>query len=888
MRKGQGDRTCGQGIESRVRMMIPILFFLSGACGLVYEVVWARMLTVIFGTTLFAVSTVLSAYMAGLALGSFAFGRWIDRLEHPLRVFAILEVGIGLFAVLFPWMTSGLSRVYGELYLIQGSFYVFPFVRFALCFLLLSLPTALMGATLPVVTKVAVRRLSRIGRVVGWLYALNTFGAVIGVLVATFILMEWLGLKGSTYAAAGVNCLIGGLAWLFGKNLVVGEEEEGKGVEVVEPVRQQIPDRLLNIVLFGFALSGFAALGYEVAWLRLLTIAFSVNSHYEFSLILTAFLVGLALGSFLCSRFLEARRDLLSLFGGTQILIGLLGASSLLVFVVLAGMVGIVKGANSWWGFRGGIFAVAFGLMLIPTLLMGAAFPLVSRLYTSRLNHLGRRVGDINAVNSLGAIGGSFATGFILIPVFGTEWSFKVLAALNLLVGLAVISLHPFLKTRWKQIVCATTAVSFALLALVPSGVLRRISQPTAPHLKLVYYAEGVEGVVTVQQSVDGFRKLKLNGGGQVPTDYGSFQLFRLLGHLPLLLHPNPQDVLVIALGGGIALGAAVQHDIRHIECVEIVPEMLEAAREHFSEFNHHILSNLETVAVEIIIDDGRNYLRSRKVTYDVITGDATHPISTDSWVLYTREFYELCKARLTENGIMAQWLPFHGLPVEDYKTILRTFQSVFPHATLWRTNNYTVMVGTAQELKPDLALLEQKLESEKVRQSLEEVDLGNAFALLNCFLMDEETLRNYVGEGLLNTDDHPYLSFVGPRGFKQEGWEVLVDLGRHLHQYPVQVLTFLANIDHSRLPVDAVEAKLQAYFIGKEFVLQADILRMQKKKLAALEAYHRALEVNPEDRAAAYFFELLGEQFTKPYQRRLRANLGDVETPWSLGDIEP
>ncbi len=856
-----------------------VLFFCSGACGLIYEVVWARMLTVLFGTTLFAVSTVLSAFMAGLALGSFLCGRWIDRVGRPLRVFAALEGGIGLFALLFPWILSALGQFYLWLHPDQAGFYAL-FIRFLLCFLLLLIPTALMGATLPVVVKFGVQRISHLGRGVGTLYAINTLGAVSGVLLVTFLLMEWLGLNGSTYAAAAVNFLIAGLAWAAGKDQVVRREEAEEEAQTSQPDQPLIPGGVLGVVLGGFALSGFAALGYEVAWMRLLTVAFAANSHYEFSIILTAFLLGLGLGSLLCSRFLDARQDLLSLFGGTQILIGLLGVVSIPVFAALPGLVETARGARTWLAFEGWVFAVSTTLMLVPTLLMGATFPLVSRIYTRQLERVGRGVGDVGALNSMGAIGGAGVTGFVLIPLLGTEWSIKALAGLNLLVGLAVIGLHPFWDARRKQTAGAAAIVVLAVLLVGgPADVLRQASKP-APPSRLVYYEEGATGVVTVARSADGRHNLKVNGGGQVPSDYASLQLFRLLGHLPLLLHPDPQDVLVIAFGGGIALGSVAQHALRRIDCVEIAPGVLDAARQHFAEFNHHILDSLETSKVHITIDDGRNFLLTRPNSYHVITGDATHPTSADSWVLYTRDFYQLCKNRLTPDGIMAQWLPLHGLSVEAYKTILRTFQSVFPHATLWLTNDYAVILGTRQKVRLDWGLLKQKLRSDKVRQSLEGVNLGDPFALLSCFLMDAKTLKAYVGAGLLNTDDHPHISFLRSSGFKKTGWRVLGDVGAHR----VRVFPFVKGI--KRDSQTAVETRLEAYFQSKGYILQADILRMQRRGRSAFQAYRKALKLNPEDRTAAFFVGHLGQQIAAQYQRHLLARPKDAETRWQLGNL--
>ena len=831
-------------LEQSEQKALLVLFFFSGVSSLVYQVVWARMLTVVFGTTLLATSTVLSAFMAGLALGSWVLGRYIDRCKHPLRIFAALEVGIGLFALFFPSISANLGNAYGALVGLQGNFYLFSLARFGLCFALLLIPTALMGGTLPVMAKFAVRRLGRLGGRVGQLYAINTLGAVVGVLAATFGLMEGLGLRGTTQAIAVVNFLVAGAAWLWGRQRAVDVDEEAATKETAHS------DFVLWGVLAGFAISGFAALGYEVAWMRLLMVSFSFNSHYEFSIVLVAFLSGLSLGGWLGSRLLAQRPDLLSIFVGIQFLIGACGALSVLAFAHLSVLVEPIQRADSWWMSRTGVFFTAVTIMLLPTVAMGVIFPLVGQIYTRQLTRLGRGIGDIGAVNSLGAVGGAFVTGFVLIPLLGTEWSVKVLAALNGLVGLTLA----LISQQRKRLVWSGAAGLALLLVLVPSDVLRRIAEPAAVNRELVFYQEGAEGVITVEQQTDGFRKMALNGGGQVPTDYSSLQIFRLLGHLPLLLHPDPQEVLVVSLGGGIALGGAAQYEPRRITCVELVPEVIDAARLHFGEFNHHVLENPTAWNIELVIDDGRNFLLSSGDTYQIITGDATHPTSADSWVLYTKEFYKLCRAHLSTDGIMAQWLPFHGLPPDDYKTIVRTFQHVFPHATLWRSNNYSIMVGTMQPQAIDWELLNEKMTPPRVHRSLENIDMGNAFALLNTLVMDEVALRRYVGEGPLNTDDHPSISFVSPKGYSSGSWEVL----EHLAPHRTSALSLLTA------PSTTVQKKIEVYFRAGEHALEGDIMRLQNRDRAAARAYQRALQVNPADRSSAYFLDLLAEQLIR------------------------
>ena len=831
-------------LEQSEQKALLVLFFFSGVSSLVYQVVWARMLTVVFGTTLLATSTVLSAFMAGLALGSWVLGRYIDRCKHPLRIFAALEVGIGLFALFFPSISANLGNAYGALVGLQGNFYLFSLARFGLCFALLLIPTALMGGTLPVMAKFAVRRLGRLGGRVGQLYAVNTLGAVVGVLAATFGLMEGLGLRGTTQTIAVVNFLVAGAAWLWGSQRAVGVDE---GMLAKETAHS---DRVLWGVLVGFAISGFAALGYEVAWMRLLMVSFSFNSHYEFSIVLVAFLSGLSLGGWLGSRLLTQRPDLLSIFVGIQFLIGACGALSVLAFAHLSVLVEPIQRADSWWMSRTGVFFTAVAIMLLPTVAMGVIFPLVGQIYTRQLARLGRGIGDIGAVNSLGAVGGAFVTGFVLIPLLGTEWSVKVLAALNGLVGLTLA----LVSQQRKRLVWCGAAGLALLLVLVPSNVLRRIAEPVAVNRELVFYQEGAEGVITVEQQTDGFRKMALNGGGQVPTDYSSLQIFRLLGHLPLLLHPDPQEVLVVSLGGGIALGGAAQYEPRRITCVELVPEVIDAARSHFGEFNHHVLENPTAWNIELVIDDGRNFLLSSRDTYQIITGDATHPTSADSWVLYTKEFYELCRAHLSADGIMAQWLPFHGLPPDDYKTIVRTFQHVFPHTTLWRSNNYSIMVGTMQPQAIDWELLNEKMTPPRVYRSLENIDMGNVFALLNSLVLDEVSLRRYVGEGPLNTDDHPYISFVSPKGYSSGSWEVL----EHLAPYRTSALSLLTA------PPATVRETIEAYFKAGEHALEGDIMRLQNRDRAAARAYQRALQANPADRSSAYFLDLLAGQLSR------------------------
>jgi len=388
---------------------------------------------------------------------------------------------------------------------------------------------------------------------------------------------------------------------------------------------------------------------------------------------------------------------------------------------------------------------------------------------------------------------------------------------------------------------------------------IRRLYERSEPGSELVFWRDEAAGTVTVHKFPDGRMLMKVNGGGEVPTDLASLQTFKMLGHLPLLLHPDPREVLVIAFGGGIALGSAALYEAELIECVEIVPGVVEAAN-LFSEYNQGILGRMARgeAPVRLIVDDGRNYLLRSGRRYDVITGDATHPGSSDSWVLYTREFYELCLERLKEGGIMVQWLPLHGLSEFDYRILLRTFLSVFPHTSLWLFNEYTLMMGTTDPLRVDFVRLKARMEEPVVREDLSSVNLEDPVALVSSLVMGEREVRAFVGEGPINSDDHPYISFSEPR---QRG------VGAGLPN-----LFAVAQARGSPLPYvvgmsSGEEVKLRAALEALAWRIRGNIFRRGGMPEEAVEAYRRALELWPEDKDSRSFMAELGEgAYTSPY----------------------
>ena len=832
-----------------VQIVILILFFLSGASALVYEVVWQGMLNLVFGNTTFATTTVIASFMGGLALGSFCFGRLADRYKKPLRLYAYLELGIGIFAILFPFILSGISAIHISIYhYFPTTFYVSSLIKFGLCFLALLIPSFLMGGTLPVISKFLVTKFEKLSWGIGSLYGSNTLGGVVGAFFAVFFLIHSLGVKETTYIAIAINILIAGVVLGLSRFLVSDNLEKPKQRgEKAQKIKQQVyPGYISRVVLIVYAFSGFCALAYQVLWTRAL-VFFLGNSSQAFAVMLTTFLLGLALGSLIFAKFLDKGKHLLTLLAFIEVFIGLFAFLSIWEFTNLWNILdNFYPIVGSGWGALITIrYIGAFLIMFIPTVLMGIAFPLVNKIYTKNLNRLGHGIGNIYSTNTLGGIVGSFIAGFILITTIGITKSIMVIALVNLVLGAVMTfsTLFTRYRVKWATIVITATLLVMVVITIItPNITLQRLKQGE----ELTYYEEGASATVAVVQNEKGFRKLIVNSIPEVPTDYAALRAFHMLGHLPLLLHESPQKVLIISFGAGITSGAVAKHDLQQIDAVEISPEVIEANK-YFVKENQAVLTDPR---VNLIIEDGRNYLLRTTNQYDVIIADATHPTGSDSWVLYTKEFYELCKKRLNPDGLMAQWLPVHGLAPVDYKTIIKTFQTVFPDTTLWFTNDYTILVGSTKELTIDFALFSQRLQDKKIKEDLEKFNLGNPFSLLGSFIMGKESVIKYTENAQLNTDNHPFVQSAERRNRMNTTPLNLQELGESMDS----VFPLLVNVGAE---ASAVEANLQRYLEAERHVIRAQVFYYRGRIQQQIDEYQQALTINPEDNNIKYLLEL-------------------------------
>ena len=456
---------------------------------------------------------------------------------------------------------------------------------------------------------------------------------------------------------------------------------------------------------------------------------------------------------------------------------------------------------------------------------------------------MGTKIGKVYAVNSLGSIAGAFGAGFLLIPLLGTERAVQALAWTNIALGAVLLLVHPNTSSRFKlQAIGLPVSAVLLLTWAMPSNLFIALFTNTEKDSELVYYREGTAGTVTVHQMSHGDRILKVNGMGEVPTDHASIKIFRLLGNLPMILHSDPRQVLVIAFGGGITLNSVLLHQPERVDCVEVVPGVVEAA-DFFARYNNYVFNRVGTDRLRLIHGDGRNHVMRTPERYDIIIADATHPGTADSWVLYTEEFYQLCRQRLKKEGFIAQWIPLHGLAVADYEMLLRTFRAVFPHATLWLTDKYSIVLGANQPQHIDFELLAQRLSAAALQESLQEVDLADPVSFAGTLALDERAFSDYAGHGPLNTDDRPYISFTDRRrGDTSAGLPALSSMLPHL---VVEANESLFDMDEEEK--QNTERRLRS----RKYSIQGAVSLLNDKTGDAIWHYRQARKTDPDERTA-------------------------------------
>jgi spermidine synthase len=786
---------------ARPRALYPVsaLFFLSGAAGLVYQVLWMRSLGLFFGSDMFGVSIILSTFMGGLALGSAVGGRIAERLDRPLLGYGLAELGIGVVALPFASVLASLDPLlhaaYGDAS--GAERWVYQGVRVLLAGGALLVPTTLMGSTLPLILRHFVRTSAALGESAAHFYAINTLGALCGTLAAGFVLLPYLGMSLATACAAGTNLAIGALCIAFGFRARVPREPEREALRRASEDLDPLPGidagmrrRMASVVVLAFGVSGFGSFALEVLWTRILLITFSATV-YSFTATLVCFLFGIFMGSRLVARQVDRSPNPIALFARLELGIGASVAILALLLHALPSVFGRLLSLAS--GAFPGQYALviatllaSFPLLMVPATLLGATFPVALRVYTTNVARIGSRTGNLYAANTLGAVLGSLSAGLILIPSLGAMASLVGVALLFLAVGavLARSAVRSGLPTPAGRTlpVLAGVGVACGLIALgLPYRVTLNFNQARLDGAELLYHAEGIQNTIDVVRSPSGATSLVI--GGNVEADDGERQRrhFVLKGHLPLLLHDDPSSVLVVGLGMGITLQATARHPgIERIDVIELSPEIL-AAQEHLAAVNGDVLNDPR---VHVRIDDGRLFMKLSRERYDMITADPIHPKISRVGYLYTREYYRSIRERLGDGGVVCQWMPVYQIAPRRLRSAIGTFFDVFPTATLWYVEGHLLLVARPDGARIDFPLLAERLTDPNVRSDMASIDIHSAEDLLSHLLMGPDGIRAYLaadGDVPLNTDDYPYLEYFVPGDLFSDTERNVRDLVPHL-----------------------------------------------------------------------------------------------------------
>lgn len=805
-----GNTWIRDGDDSATKIFVLILccFFVSGLTGLVYEVLWTRMIVKIIGSAPFAVTIVLTVFMGGLGLGSYIASRTIDRVKDPLkliRIYGILELIIGAYGILLPLLLILFRPLYAVIY--NHMFHLFMgynLITFLGCFILLIIPVTCMGATLPVLSRFFITRISYVGTHVGRLYGLNTIGAAAGALLCGFWLIQLLGVWGTLIFAIVLNVIIGSLCILVSSALKKRSTKSGEMTESAVKTRERkhheasdspIPGIYITSALIVFAVSGFCAMAYEVIWTKLLGLLVGPTT-YSFTIVLVTFITGLALGSLFFGWIGDRNRNIMRLLLATQIAAAL--------FALLASQIlgnSQIFFAKLIYHFKDEFTLLAvlkaiiiFIFMFFPTFCLGAAFPLVGKIFTRSLAHTGRSIGIAYAINSCGAILGSFCAGFILIPMIGKEQGLRFVITLQLVTSL-VIGVILLWRTResmktWIPLALPSLLVLMLLFPfpqwdrkMISIGKYHRFDRPEirdvgwletlflgrhsfSDHMEgeIVYFGDGIGGFTTVLKT-----ELDILGnvgyalycsGKPEASSRLDMDTQTLSAHVPMLFHKDPKRVLVVGLASGITAGEVLHYPIEKLEVIDINRKVVEAS-DFFRPWNGNVLSNPKT---ELIIQDARAHMELSNRKYDVISSEPSNPWMAGLATLFTKDFFKLVKSRLNDDGVYAQFIHTYQMDWDTFAMVGRTFSQVFPNSLLLRTNPSSLgpdflLVGFNSKERPVQNYLKNNLRH--ARQS-KNVTLKNHRLFYH--LIISEDLKGFFKHGQINTDARPWLEFSAPK----------------------------------------------------------------------------------------------------------------------------
>ena len=915
------------------------------------------MLALIVGHTVYAISIVLAAFMAGLALGSLLFGRLAPRLRNPVRVYGYLELGIGLCAGAVPTLlhvlvTRSLELQSGLALPVHAS----ALLQFFTIGGVLLVPTMLMGGTLPVLSQI-LGKPAEAGRAVGTLYAVNTAGAVLGVALGGYGLLPAFGNDATSALAALTNVLLGvvvlGYTCAAGPRGRLASAEIGispTGAARISPADDDagasaaLPARETAAILLALGASGALSMLYEVAWTRALALVIG-SSTYAFTSMLVAFLAGIAAGSALYAWLFGAERPPPARFAALQAGIG---SSVLLTVLIYERMPDWFLTAFAWSQSPAFVQVVQIAIgaiaLLLPAMFIGATLPCAVALIARDGASLAGEVGRTYAANTAGAIAGTMAVGFLVIPAIGVHAAITVGIACNFLTALALWLMTSGSLVRWRWGVTTGAVLASLVVVALPSWDQRLMSSGPAVYAKkythqhgpgtlrdtlagdtLLFYRDGLNAAVSVHQK-GSHLSLRINGKTDASTGLDmSTQL--LCAHLPLLLHPAPERVLVIGLGSGITAGAAARHPIAGLDIVEIEPAVVQAS-DYFAKEHGNVLDDPR---VRLTVGDARQALLTRDDRYDIIISEPSNPWISGLASLFSSEFFDLARRHLRPGGMMVQWVEYYNLSPDDIRMVVATFQRVFPHVTIWGTGSGDLLLLGRTESSPiDVGALRTRYDSlESAWPDLRRAGVIGWAGLFGYAVMGPDEAARLTRDADLNTDDRLPLEFSAPRSLylgigernrewlrtyateefpavpesgrralKEDGARVAIGvalLARHeVEDALAQFQTVLqARPGHTLAQLGSAQAQILLGRPAAALAFAERVLAREPADLDALLLAVRASEALNEPRRAVVFLEKASElqpenEDVRRMLDRIRLLTGQIPTPALTRDASP
>lgn len=787
------------------RKFLPVLIMLfagSGCAALIYEIVWFQMLQLIIGSSAISLGILLGTFMGGMCVGSVMLSRIISTRYHPLKVYALLELGIGIIGLILLFVLP-----------LIGAFYIGMatdgfgghFLRGIVCSICLFFPTVLMGATLPAIA----RWTESTPRGVSWLgffYGGNIAGAVCGCLFAGFYLLRLYDVVTATYVAVALNFAVA----FVGYGLAKWAEYDASKAKMTTRSLWISEARAVYVVI---AISGACALGAQVIWTRLLSLMMGATV-YAFSIILGVFLIGLGVGSSVGAYFARTKVNPKIALGWCQFL--LVGAIAWAAYAL--------SHLLPYWT-SGGTVEVRFQLDLLrcfvaifpATVLWGGSFPLALAAARSQGRDPGTLTGSVYAANTAGAIVGALGFSVVLIALLGTQMAQQILLILSafgaiLMFGRGLWQVRDAGKTvrsdRWVGVAVGVGLLVWSMPGPPPALIAYgRSILDWEEDAAYIYVGEGMNAAVAVSELDNGVRNFHVSGKVVASSEPQDMRLQRMLGHLSALMHRGPRSVLVVGCGAGVTAGTYVLYpSVERIVICEIEPLIPPAADVYFGLENYDVLKDPR---VEVVIDDARHYLLATDEKFDIITSDPIHPWVKGAGALYSKEYFELCKKRLNPGGVVTQWVPLYESRLDAVKSEIATFFQVFPHGTIWGNQDEgegydVVLLGQEGTLSVDVDGLQTRLDREdytEVWYSLSDVSLGSAVALLSTYAGRARDLDKWLADAQINLDRNMRLQYLAGLGLNSyEADAIFTSLLEYAH-YP----------DNFFIATEATEAALRA-----------------------------------------------------------------------------